>query len=52
MRRDFSFRAGPRVVVQFVAGCAYRRVTEAAAQAILAAGAGEVVEDHATEAGA
>lgn len=50
MRRDFSFRAGPRVIVQFVAGCTYRRVTEAAARAILAAGAGELVDDQGSEA--
>lgn len=44
MRRDFSFRAGRTVVVQYRQDCTYRRVPEAAAREILAAGAGMVVQ--------
>ncbi len=43
MSRDYSFRAGPRVFVQFKAGVTYQRVTETQARAIIDAGAGRDV---------
>lgn len=45
MRRDYAFRAAARVFVQYVAGGIYRRVPEVQAQAIVAAGAGVVIEE-------
>lgn len=45
MRRDYSFRASARVFVQYRAGETYRRVPEAQAREILAAGAGEIVNE-------
>lgn len=45
--RAFSYRAKARVFVQYQAATVYRRVPEAHARAIVAAGAGEVVEDDA-----
>lgn len=51
MRRDYAFRAERNVFVQFLAGYTYRRVTEAAAREILAAGAGELVNDEDNRAG-
>lgn len=43
MDRDFPYRAG-RAVVQYLAGCIYRRVPEAAVRAIVAARAGVIVD--------
>lgn len=45
MTRDFSYRAKPRVSIQYIGGAVYRRVPEAAVRKILAAGAGEIVEE-------
>ena len=43
MDKDFHFRAGARVWIKFIGGAIYHRVTEAAAQAIIAAGAGRIL---------
>ncbi|MCK1684247.1 hypothetical protein IVA87_33895 [Bradyrhizobium sp. 147] len=45
VHRDYSFRAAARVFVQYRAGETYRRVPEVQARAIVAAGAGEIVEE-------
>jgi hypothetical protein len=45
MRRDFSYRAKAHVFIQYIGGNVYRRVPEAAVRVIVAAGAGEIVED-------
>lgn len=45
--RDFSFRVSRNVIVQYRQGQIYRRVPEAQARAIVAAGAGEVVDGEA-----
>lgn len=44
MARDYSYRATPRVFVQYIGGETYQRVPEAAVRAITAAGAGEVAD--------
>jgi hypothetical protein len=44
MIKDYSYRATPRVFLQYIGGCTYERVPEAAVRAILAAKAGEVVD--------
>lgn len=43
MLRDFSYRAGPRVFVQYREGVVYERTPEAAVRSILDAKAGEIV---------
>ncbi|UEM17341.1 hypothetical protein J4G43_025765 [Bradyrhizobium barranii subsp. barranii] len=43
VHRDYPFRAGARVFVQYRAGKTYRRVPEVQARAIVAAGAGQIV---------
>jgi hypothetical protein len=43
MKRDYTYRATPRVHVQYVGGALYTRVPEAAVRAILAADAGSIV---------
>lgn len=45
MRQDYSFRASGRAFIQYRAGAIYRRVPEVQARAIVAAGAGEIVEE-------
>lgn len=45
VNRDYSFRAGARVFIQYRAGETYRRVPEVQARAIVAAGAGEIVTE-------
>lgn len=45
MSRDYSFRAGRRVFIQYRGGEIYRRVPEAQVRAIVKAGAGEIVEE-------
>lgn len=45
VHRDYSFRASARAFVQYRAGVTYRRVPEVQARAIVAAGAGDVVEE-------
>jgi hypothetical protein len=42
MIRDFSYRAKPRVFIQYRGGCTYERVPEAAVKAITEAGAGTI----------
>jgi hypothetical protein len=44
MIKDYSYRATPRAFLQYIGGCTYQRVPEAAVRAILAAKAGEVVD--------
>ncbi len=44
MHRDYSYRVGARVFVQYIGGETYQRVPEAAVRAITAASAGTVVE--------
>lgn len=44
--RSFSYRAKAKVFVQYQAETVYRRVPEAHARAIVAAGAGAIVEDE------
>lgn len=44
MARDFSYRAKPRVFIQYLGGTTYERVPEAAARAIVEAGAGKIVD--------
>ena len=44
MLQRFAYRAKARVVVLYLGGETYRRVPEAAVRAILAARAGEIVE--------
>jgi hypothetical protein len=44
MEREFDYRARPRVFVHYRAGKTYKRVPEAHAVAIVAAGAGTIVE--------
>lgn len=44
MERDFSYRATSRAFVQYLGGTTYQRVPEAAVRAIVAAGAGEIVD--------
>ena len=44
MLRDFTYRARPRVVVQYIGGMTYMRVPEYAVREIVKAKAGEVVE--------
>lgn len=44
MSRDYSYRAGARVFVQYLAGQVYERTPEAAVRSIVAAQAGEIVE--------
>ena len=46
--RDYSFRAGAKVVVQYLGGNVYRRVPEVQVRAIVAAGAGAIVDDQVT----
>lgn len=41
--RDFSYRAKRHVFVQYLGGVTYPRVPEAAARAIVEAGAGNIV---------
>lgn len=43
MIKDYSYRATPRVFVQYLGETTYQRVPEAAVRAIVAAGAGEIV---------
>lgn len=45
--RAFSYRAKAKVFVQYQADTVYRRVPEAHVRAIVAAGAGAIVEDAA-----
>jgi hypothetical protein len=44
MRRDFYYRPARMAVVHYRAGETYHRVPEAAAEAIIAADAGDVVK--------
>lgn len=44
MQKEFLYRAGARVVVQYRQGKTYPRVPEAAVREILAAGAGVIVD--------
>lgn len=44
MIKDYSYRATPRVFLQYIGGCTYERVPEAAVRAIVGANAGEVVD--------
>lgn len=44
MSDDFSYRAKPRVFIQYLGGRTYERVPEAAVRAIRAANAGKIVE--------
>lgn len=46
MSQNFDYRPSRAVTIAYEAGHVYRRVTEAAARAILKAGAGEVVDDN------
>ncbi|WP_315833899.1 hypothetical protein [Bradyrhizobium prioriisuperbiae] len=43
--KDHSYRAKPRVFVQYKAGRVYARVPEAAVRSILAADAGRIVQE-------
>jgi hypothetical protein len=43
MLTDYNFRAGRQVWIKFIGGVVYHRVTEAAARAIVQAGAGKIV---------
>lgn len=45
MDRDHSYRAKPRVFVQYLAGAIYERVPEAAVRSIVQAGTGRILED-------
>lgn len=47
--KDFTFKATPRIHVQYREGIEYQRVPEAHAKAIVAAGAGEIVRKAADE---
>lgn len=44
MSRDYSYCATRHIVIQYIGGKIYRRVPEAAVRAIVAAGAGKIVE--------
>lgn len=44
--KDFDFQANPRAIIAFKSGQTYDHVTDAAADAIVAASAGEVVEQQ------
>lgn len=46
MFRNFNFRVGERVWIKFYANETYHRVTEAAAKAIIEAGAGKIADEH------
>lgn len=46
MSRDFDYRPTSQRLTAFRAGRTYPRVPEAAAEAIVAAGAGEIVEQR------
>lgn len=45
MTKNFDFQANPQAVVAFRDGETYERVTEAQAEAIVAAGAGEIIPE-------
>lgn len=45
MTQDFNYRAKRHVAIRYVSGAVYRRVPEAAVRKIVAAGAGEIVEE-------
>lgn len=47
--RDYSFRVSARVFVQYREGIEYQRVPEAHAKAIVAAGAGTIVNKASDE---
>jgi hypothetical protein len=47
--RDFDYDADPRKTVRFHGGVTYTRVIEAAATAIVRAGAGRIVTGQATD---
>ncbi|MET4721917.1 hypothetical protein ABIF63_006023 [Bradyrhizobium japonicum] len=49
MQKEFSYRPSVRVVVQYGQGKTYPRVPEAAVRAILAAGAGVIVDQDAAQ---
>jgi hypothetical protein len=46
LNKRFDYQAHPRKTVRFEAGCVYIRVIEAAAKAIVAAGAGRIIDEH------
>lgn len=51
MSRDYSYRVKRSVFIQYLGGATYDRVPEAAARAIVGAGAGNVVTREADDVG-
>ena len=49
MERDFTYKPKRNVHISYKGGIRYERVPEAAARAIVAAGAGTAIEPRATE---
>lgn len=49
LNRDYAFRVSSQAFIQYLGGVEYKRVPEAQAEAIVAAGAGKVIEKAAKE---